>query len=108
MTADRTEPLEQPVNEPERSRAGGRAWRGFTGSVAAGLAALAVVVTVASGVSDSGGPGASVVVWHIVAAVAALGLQVVFVDRRQGAVAGTAGLGVLVVTGVLLWTCWWA
>ncbi|MBB3661841.1 MULTISPECIES: hypothetical protein [Prauserella salsuginis group] len=105
--ADRTEPLETPVTEPDAPGAGGRAWRGFTGSVAAGFTLLAVVVLVVALATD-GGPGMAVVVWHLLGAVAALALQVVLVDRGRGPAAGLAGVGVVGLAGIVLWTCWWA
>lgn len=104
---DRTEPLETPVTEPDRAGVGGRVWRGLTGSVAAGFALLAVVVLVVAFATDSG-PGTDVVVWHVLGAVTAIALQAAVVDRARGAVAGLAGVGVIGIAGVVLWTCWWA
>ncbi|OLT48203.1 hypothetical protein BJF85_13265 [Saccharomonospora sp. CUA-673] len=108
MSVDRTESLERRVNELDGVGAPGRLWRGLTGSVAVGLAALAAVVAVASVVSDEGGPGAASVIWHAVGAVSALVVQAVLVDRRRGGAAGIAGLGVLAIAGTVLWTCWWS
>lgn len=103
---DSTEPLETPVTEPDSPGAGGRAWRGFTGSVAAGFALLAAVVLVVA-LATEAGPGTAVAVWHVVGAVAALALQVVLVDRERGPLAGLAGAGVIGIAGGVLWTCWW-
>lgn len=108
MTADRTEPFGSPADDSGGPGFGGRAWRGLTGSIAAGLAVLAVVVAVAAGVAETGGPSTGVIVWHVVGAVVTLGAQARLVDRRQGPVAGLAGIGILALTGVVLWMCWWA
>ncbi|MEV4602164.1 hypothetical protein AB0K15_32820 [Amycolatopsis sp. NPDC049253] len=105
-----------PVAAPQRIEAEGtgkprgRWWRGFTGSIAAGLAVLAVgVLGVAVVCLATGAPGPSVLllVGHPVAAVVALVLQRV-ADRRYGRAAGLAGLGVLVVAFVALTVFWWA
>jgi hypothetical protein len=88
----------------------GRWWRGFTGSVAAGLAVLAVGVLGVAGVcllTNAPGPGLFLLVGHPVAAVVALLVQRV-ADRRNGAVAGVAGVGVLVIAFVALTLFWWA
>ncbi|WUL72190.1 hypothetical protein OG943_42780 [Amycolatopsis sp. NBC_00345] len=88
----------------------GRWWRGLTGSVAAGLAVLAVGVlgvAVVCLVTGAPGPGLFLLIGHPVAAVAALLVQRV-ADRRNGAVAGVAGVGVLVITLVALTLFWWA
>ncbi|WP_406641108.1 hypothetical protein [Amycolatopsis sp. WGS_07] len=87
----------------------GRWWRGFTGSVAAGMAVLAVgvlVVGVLCFVNGASGPGVLKLVGHPVAAVIVLVLQRV-ADRRVGKVAGVAGVGVLVVAAVALGVLWW-
>ncbi|WP_240691566.1 hypothetical protein [Amycolatopsis nivea] len=87
----------------------GRWWRGFTGSVAAGLAVLALgvlVVGVLCLVNGAPGPGPLKLVGHPVAAVIALVLQRV-ADRRVGKVAVGAGAGVLVVAGVAFSLLWW-
>jgi hypothetical protein len=88
----------------------GRWWRGLTGSVAAGLAVLAVGVlgvTVVCLVTGAPGPGLFLLIGHPVAAVAALLAQRV-ADRRNGPVAGVAGVGVLVIAFVALTLFWWA
>ncbi|WP_337823076.1 hypothetical protein [Amycolatopsis sp. A1MSW2902] len=87
----------------------GRWWRGFTGSVAAGLAVLALgvlVVGVLCLVNGAPGPGPLKLVGHPVAAVIALVLQRV-ADRRVGKLAVGAGAGVLVVAGVAFSLLWW-
>ncbi|MEU4672167.1 hypothetical protein AB0F91_30370 [Amycolatopsis sp. NPDC023774] len=105
-----------PVAAPQRIEAAGtgkprgRWWRGFTGSIAAGLAVLAVgVLGVAAVCLVTGAPGPSVLllVGHPVTAVVALVLQRV-ADRRSGRAAGLAGLGVLVVAFGALTVFWWA
>nr|WP_167121650.1 hypothetical protein [Amycolatopsis viridis] len=110
MSDDTTE-----TEELDRPPDGGRPWvsrwwRGFTGSLAAGLVALAVVVLGAGllctflGVP---GPGAVPMIAHPVAAVLALLAQRP-ADRRDGPVAGVAGVAVLAIVAVALWTFWWA
>ncbi|MBB4686059.1 hypothetical protein [Amycolatopsis jiangsuensis] len=103
-----------PAEEPRQGvaavqgKARGRRWRGFTGSVAAGLAVLAVGVLgvgVACLANGAPGPGVPLLVGHPVAAVAALLLQRV-ADRRNGRVAGFAGAAVLVVAAVALTVLW--
>lgn len=100
---------------PERPEASarrkprGRWWRGFTGSVAAGLAVLAVgvlVVGVLCLVNGAPGPGMLKLVGHPITAVIALALQRI-ADRRVGKAAVGAGVGVLVVAGVALSVLWW-
>ncbi|WP_229874855.1 hypothetical protein [Amycolatopsis deserti] len=92
-----------------RSRAA-RWWRGFTGSLAAGLVALAVLVLGAGllcAFLDVPGPGVAPMIAHPVAAVLALLAQRV-ADRKDGPLAGVAGLVVLAIVAVALWTFWWA
>ncbi|MGW7535580.1 hypothetical protein [Amycolatopsis sp. NPDC054798] len=87
----------------------GRWWRGFTGSVAAGMAVLAVgvlVVGVLCLVNGASGPGALKLIGHPVAAVIMLALQRI-ADRRTGKVAASAGAGVLVVAAVAFGVLWW-
>ncbi|WP_326568472.1 hypothetical protein VSH64_43050 [Amycolatopsis rhabdoformis] len=105
-----------PVAAPHRiepavtGKPRGRWWRGFTGSIAAGLAVLAVgvlgveVVCLATGAP---GPNALLLIGHPVAAVVALLLQRV-ADRRYGRTAALAGIGVLLVTFAALTVFWWA
>ena len=83
--------------------------RGLSGSVVAGLVLLTVVVVATEILgSERGfpGPGTSTVLWHVVAVVAAVFLQRV-ADHRRRAVSVLGSLGVLLVTGALLWTQWW-
>ncbi|MEV7091305.1 hypothetical protein AB0M80_00540 [Amycolatopsis sp. NPDC051045] len=74
----------------------GRWWRGFTGSLAAGLAVLAVGVLAVAGIclfTGAPGPGATLLIGHPVAAVLALLAQRV-ADRRNGPAAVGAGVAV--------------
>ncbi|GAA4665674.1 MULTISPECIES: hypothetical protein [Amycolatopsis] len=103
-----TEELQVVAVEGERPRRG-RWWRGLTGSLAAGLAGLAVIVLgagVVSALLGAPGPGVWLLVGHPVAAVLALAAQR-FADRRDGAVAGVAGAVVVVVVLLALWLFWW-
>lgn len=103
-----TEELQVPPLEGEHPRRG-RWWRGLTGSLAAGLAGLAVIVLIAAvvcWVRGAPGPGVPMLVGHPVAAVLALVAQR-FADRREGRVAGFAGFAVVVVLLVALWLFWW-
>lgn len=103
-----TEELRVLPVEEERPRRG-RWWRGLTGSLAAGLAALAVIVLGAGllcWLRGAPGPGVAMLIGHPVAAVLALAAQR-FADRREGSVAGVAGFAVVVVLLVALWLFWW-
>ena len=87
-----------------------RRWRGVTGSFAAGLVVLAVLVLGAGLVCafvDVPGPGVAPMIAHPVAAVLALAAQRV-ADRKNGPVAGIAGLAVPAIVATALWTFWWA
>ncbi|MTD55062.1 hypothetical protein [Amycolatopsis pithecellobii] len=95
-----------PVETPPRR---GRWWRGLTGSLAAGLAGLAVLVLGAAVVSllrGAPGPGVVMLIGHPVAAVIALVAQR-FVDRRAGAIAALAAGVVVVVVAAALLLFWW-
>lgn len=85
-------------------------WRGLTGSLAAGLVMLALVV-LGSGVialiTGAPGPGLVAVIMHPSVAVAALAAQHL-VDHRRGRLAGAAAGTILVITGAALWFLWWA
>lgn len=87
-----------------------RRWRGLTGSLAFGLAALAVVV-LASGLvgalTGAPGPGTVPLIAHPVGAALALAAQHL-ADRRRGRLAGFAGAAVVVITAATLWFFWWA
>ncbi|TVT49259.1 hypothetical protein FNH05_17185 [Amycolatopsis rhizosphaerae] len=88
----------------------GRWWRGATGSLAAGMAGLAVIVLgagVLSLIVHAPGPGAASLIGHPVAAVVALAAQRV-ADRRQGPPAVLAGAVVLVDVAATLWLLWWS
>ncbi|NKQ57498.1 hypothetical protein HFP15_32005 [Amycolatopsis sp. K13G38] len=105
MTEAETDKLELPA-EPSR---GGRLWRGFTGSLAAGLTLLAVVVLGAALVCafrQVPGPGLASLIGHPIAAVLALGAQRV-ADTKRGKVAAAAGVVVCVAVVVALWLFWW-
>jgi hypothetical protein len=115
----RTESLRAPEAETdelaiatpgeERTRAS-RWWRGFTGSLAAGLVALAVVVLGAGLIcwfTKAPGPGVTFLIAHPVAAIIGIAAQRV-ADRKQGRLAGLAGVVVLADVAVALWVFWWA
>ncbi len=92
-----------------RARTGRAGWlRGFSGLLAGGLAAFAVALFVAWIVADrtgSAGPGASTLIWHTVAAVAAMAAQV-YADRQAGARGTVAALSVVGVTAAVLTAQW--
>lgn len=106
-----TIPLPTPENPPAgeaRERARGSRWRGFTGSLAAGLVVLSVVVLGAGALAlftGAPGPGPLMLAGHPVAAILALLAQRV-VDRRRGFAAGVGVVAVLVITSVSLWMLW--
>ncbi|GHF77509.1 hypothetical protein FHX82_004307 [Amycolatopsis bartoniae] len=103
-----TEELRAAPEERERPRRG-RWWRGLTGSLAAGLAGLAVIVLgsgVVCALLGAPGPGLWLLVGHPVAAVLALVAQR-FADRGEGRVAGVAGGVVVVLLLAALWLFWW-
>lgn len=85
-------------------------WRWLTGSLAAGLALLAVAVlgsALVAVLTGAPGPGLFALIAHPVAAVAALSAQFV-VDHRRGRAAGGAAIAVVVITGTALWFLWWS
>ncbi|MDS0135035.1 hypothetical protein H5970_41715 [Amycolatopsis sp. CM201R] len=88
----------------------GRWWRGFTGSLAAGLAVLAAGV-LAVGIiclfTGAPGPGATLLIGHPIAAVLALLAQRV-ADRRNGPPAVGAGLAVVLFTVSAITMFWLA
>ncbi|GAB3154793.1 hypothetical protein GCM10027258_59100 [Amycolatopsis stemonae] len=97
---------EEPATEPAKER--GRWWRGFTGSLAAGLTVLALGVLLVAGIDfyqGVPGPGAVMLIGHPVAAVLALLAQRV-ADRRNGLPAGGAGLAVVLFTVSALTLFW--
>ncbi|PRX44221.1 hypothetical protein B0I33_11299 [Prauserella shujinwangii] len=94
--------------EPRRVRRG-RWWRALTGSLAAGLAVVALVLLgaqIAGWLSGWAGPGGVPVAGHLIGAVLALAAQRV-ADRARGPAAAAAAAGVLGVTGAVLWLFWW-
>jgi hypothetical protein len=99
------------AGEPaEPAKQGGRWWRGFTGSLAAGLAVLAIGVLVVAGIdlnTGAPGPGAVLLIGHPVAAMLALLAQRV-ADRRNGAPAVGAGVAVVLFTVSALTLFWLA
>jgi predicted lipid-binding transport protein (Tim44 family) len=115
----RTESLRAPEAETDeftiaapaetRSRAS-RWWRGLTGSLAAGLVVLAVVVLGAGLIClfvTVPGPGTTFLIAHPVAAIIGVAAQRV-ADRKEGRLAGLAGVVVLADVAVALWLLWWA
>ncbi|MDQ7809271.1 hypothetical protein Q5425_36570 [Amycolatopsis sp. A133] len=91
---------------PARPR--GRWWRGITGSLAAGLAVLAVGILVVAGIclyTGAPGPGATLLIGHPVAAVLALLAQRA-ADRRDGPAAVGAGVAVALFTVSALTLFW--
>ncbi|WP_410651996.1 hypothetical protein [Amycolatopsis sp. cmx-4-54] len=99
----------RPADEP-KTPGSGRFWRGLTGSLAAGMAVLAVCVVVIASLclfSGAPGPGLLMLIGHPVAAVVALLAQRV-VDSRDGRVAGFAGLLVVVSVTAALSLFWWS
>jgi predicted lipid-binding transport protein (Tim44 family) len=99
---------DSPEHEAEPAKQGGRWWRGFTGSLAAGLVALAIGVLVVAGVclyTGVPGPGAVLLVGHPIAAALALLAQRV-ADRRNGAAAVGGGVAVVLFTVSALTLFW--
>lgn len=86
-----------------------RGLRALSGTVAAGIVVLTVVVIASAylgGNRGFPGPGTTSITAHIVASVVALAAQI-FCDRRRGVAAIAASVVVLVTAGVLLVTQWW-
>jgi hypothetical protein len=105
-----TVPLPTPEDPLAGERARGSRWRGFTGSLAAGLVVLAVVVLgagVLGLVTGAPGPGLFMLIGHPVVAILALIAQRV-ADRKRGLVAGAGMVAVVVLTGLALWLLWLA
>lgn len=103
---ERIEPsAEQPASPPKER---GRWWRGFTGSLAAGLTVLAIGVLVVAGIdlyAGTPGPGMPLLIGHPIAAVLALLAQRV-ADRRNGVPAMGAGAAVVLFTVSALTLFW--
>ncbi|MCE7008413.1 hypothetical protein LWC34_37210 [Kibdelosporangium philippinense] len=94
-------------DRPKRRK--GRFWRELTGALAAGLVVLAVAIFVLQIISWSKGvPGLGVVelIGHIVAAGLAIYAQRT-VNRSSGRPAMIAGLGIGVITLLVLVLFWW-
>ncbi|MGH4009970.1 MAG: hypothetical protein ACRDTH_17765 [Pseudonocardiaceae bacterium] len=92
------------------ARRGMRGLRGLSGMLSGGLVGLAVVVCAAqwlAGTSGRPGPGMAEVVGHVVAALAAVVLQLV-ADRLRGTSAALASGSVLVIAAGVLWFGWCA
>lgn len=86
-----------------------RLLRGLSGTVAAGMVVLTLVVVgsaVLGAVRDYPGPGARMLAWHIGLSIAAVAAQV-FTDKRRGFAAFSGSLVVFVAAGYLLVTQWW-
>ncbi|HWR46345.1 MAG TPA: hypothetical protein VN327_01825 [Pseudonocardiaceae bacterium] len=93
-----------------RRSEGGRALRELSGVLAGGLVALAIAVCVAQWLASTSGrpgPGMAAVVGHVVAALAAVVLQLA-AERALGRTAALASWSVLVLTAGVLWFGWWA
>ncbi|MEA5365743.1 hypothetical protein VA596_39890 [Amycolatopsis sp., V23-08] len=100
------ETVEQAAGKPAKQ--GGRWWRGFTGSLAAGLTVLAIGVLVVAGVclyTDAPGPGPVLLIGHPIAAALALLAQRV-ADRRNGLPAAGAGIAVVLFVVSALTLFW--
>ena len=105
-SADEGSPEPAAAVSPAKER--GRWWRGFTGSLAAGLAVLAVGVLAVAGIdlyTGAPGPGAAMLIGHPVAAVLALLAQRV-ADRRNGIAAAGAGIAVVLFVVSALTLFW--
>ena len=109
----RVEPerIDPPAEEPEPAppaKQPGRWWRGFTGSLAAGLVVLALGVLVVAGIdlyTGAPGPGPELLVGHPIAAALAVLAQRV-ADRRNGIQAAGAGIAVVLFTVSALTLFW--
>lgn len=96
-----------------RNSVGLRALRALSGTVAAGLVVLAVVVGLAGWFAEIGGtpgPGGRPVAGHAVLAVLAVLCQVIVVDRRwpRPLVVALAAFGVLGLAIATVWIWWLA
>ena len=90
--------------------AAGRLLRGLSGLLAGGLVVLLVALGVAWYIADrvgSSGPGAQTLVWHAVAAVAAV-LAQRHADRHGDVGGVLAACAVIVISAVLLTVEWLA
>ncbi|MEV4055931.1 hypothetical protein AB0J55_32385 [Amycolatopsis sp. NPDC049688] len=103
---ERIEPEDTAPAAPVRQR--GRWWRGFTGSLAAGLTVLAVGVLAVAAIclfTGAPGPGPTLLIGHPIAAGLALVAQRV-ADRRNGPAAAGAGVAVVLFTVSALILFW--
>jgi hypothetical protein len=94
---------------PAPRRSGGFG-RELAGALAVGLSVLAIVVLVfqvLAWIRGVPGPGATMVVGHLGAAIAAVLVQRV-ADRARGWLAAAAAVGVVVITGATMWLLWWS
>ena len=86
------------------------ATRGLSGVLVGGLIALAIAVCLAQWLAEASGqpgPGPAAVIGHVVAALAAVVLQLV-AERFQGRIAMLASWSVLTLVMTVLWFGWWA
>ena len=86
-----------------------RGLRALSGTVAAGIVVLTIVVVASAYLGSSRGfpgPGSASITAHIVASVVAVAAQIIC-DRRRGISAVAASVVVLVTAGALLVTQWW-
>jgi hypothetical protein len=87
-----------------------RAILGLSGVLAGGLVALAIIVCLAqwlAGASGYPGPGSAAVAGHVLAALAAVGLQAA-AERLHGRIATLAAWSVALLAAAVLWFGWWA
>jgi len=83
--------------------------RGLSGVLAGGLVALALVVCGAQWLASTAGrpgPGMAAVAGHVLAALAAVTLQLA-AQRSAGSRAALASWAVLVLSAGVLWFGWW-
>jgi len=81
----------------------------LSGVLAGGLVALAIAVCMAqwlAGTSGRPGPGVAAVIGHVIAALAAVVLQLA-AERSRGRSAALASWSVLVLGTGVLWFAWW-
>jgi hypothetical protein len=92
-----------------RPRRGGFG-RELAGALVVGLSVLAIVVLVfqvLAWIRGMPGPGATMVLGHLGAAILAVLVQRV-ADKNEGVLAGVAALAVVAITGVTMWLLWWS
>lgn len=95
---------------PRRPGMALRLLRGFSGALAWGLVALAVLLAVAQWMTGDSvtvpGPGAGTLAGHGTGAAVAVTLQR-GADRSRGWRAVASAFGVIAVAAVVLWLWWW-